>query len=104
MTDEPSSGIEVTQALFFLARQQVLSTALLAAHSYTSGAATKEQALAAIEELAGGAERDCEGIEVLGRVYAERLRHYARIIDAGGLPGPSLSVIDGGLSDSTDAS
>ena len=103
MADEPTSSIEVTQALFFLARQQVLSTALLAAHSFTSGSATKAQALAVIEELAEGAENDCEGLETLGRVYADRLRHYANILDAGGLPGPSLSVIDGGLSDKGDA-
>lgn len=102
MDDQSDDASALAAALFFIARQQVLSTAMLAVHGVTSGATSKEAALELLEELAGAAERDCSKVEALGKAYAGRLRHYAKIFKMGRLPGPDLSVIDGGLKDLSD--
>lgn len=96
----PDGGLDLAQAMFFLARQQVTATALMASQLYTSGALTKDGAVAALELLAGSADEDSETVAALGREYAAALRRHAAIIETGRLAGgPSLSVIDGGLAE-----
>lgn len=94
-----TEGESIAAQVAFLARQQMLNTAMALAQAAKASGSGIDDVVTALEALAEAAELDANETPAIAAGYARGLRRYAEIYRSGKEPTPPFTVIDGGRLD-----